>query len=164
MGQSNNWTIYELSWPNGVLFNSKYSNKLNRICTKESENHVHKANTQISMPLASVVSAGSSLCVQFSERGFLVQKREDPDQNGRMPTHGEWMLFLKGAINNEWVSLELSFSIEIHFCSKLSPNSVQLSATLLMIHIKCEQDWLTRLCDIEFRKSNYSRAILHFVL
>ena len=92
------------------------------------------------------------------------KKREDPDQNGRMPTHGEWMLFLKGAINNEWVSLELPFSIEIHFCPKLSPNSVQLSATLLTIHIKCEQVWPTRLCDIEFWKSDYSRAIMHFML
>ena len=71
--------------------------------------------------------------------------------------------FLKGAINKEWVSLELPFSIEIHFCSKLSPNSVQLSASLLTIHIKCEQDWPTRLCDIEFRKSEYSRAIMHFM-
>ena len=74
------------------------------------------------------------------------------------------MLFLKDAVNNEWVSLELPFSIEIHFCSKLSPTSVQLSATLLTIHIKNEQDWPTRLCDIEFRKSEYSRAIMHFML
>ena len=74
------------------------------------------------------------------------------------------MLFLKGAINNESVSLEPPFSIEIHFCSKLSPNSVQLSATFLTIHIKCEQDWPTRLCDIELIKSDYSRAIMHFML
>ena len=72
--------------------------------------------------------------------------------------------FKKGAINNERVSLELPFSIEIHFFSKLSPNSVQLSATLLTIHIKCGQDWPTRLCDIEFRKSEYSRALMHFML
>ena len=97
-------------------------------------------------------------------QGFLIEKRKDPDQNGRMPTHGEWMLFLKGEINNELVSLELPFSIENHFCSKLSPNSVQLSATLLTIHIKYVQDWPTRLCDIEFRKSYYSRAIMHFML
>ena len=38
--------------------------------------------------------------------------------------------------------LALSFSIEIHFCSKLSPN-IQLSATFLTIHIKFEQDRLT---------------------
>ena len=72
--------------------------------------------------------------------------------------------FFKGAINNEWVSLELPFSIDIHFCSKLSPNSVQLSVTLWTIHIKCEQDWPTRLFDIEFIKSDYSRAITHFML
>ena len=104
------------------------------------------------------------------------------------------MLFLKGSINNEWVSLEVPFSIEIHFCSKqwffrsngfrqcgsfdemaldemvldevsrIPPNGVQLSATPLTIHIKCEQDWPTRLCVIEFRKSDYSHAIMHFML
>ena len=67
---------------------------------------------------------------------FLIHKREDPYQSGRMPTHGEGMLFLKRSDKNEWVSLALSFSIEISFCSKLSPNSVQLSVTLLTIHIK----------------------------
>ena len=33
-------------------------------------------------------------CVSNAQRdaktqGFLIQKRDDPDQNGRMPTHGE---------------------------------------------------------------------------
>ena len=93
-------------------------------------------------------------------------KREDPGQNGRMPTHSERFFLKKGAIKNKssGVSLELSFSIEIHFCSKLSQNSVQLSATLLTIHIKFEQDRPTRLCDVEFRKSDYSHAIVIFML
>ena len=42
---------------------------------------------------------------------FFIHKREDPYQNGRMPTHGERMLFLKMCDKNEWVSLALSFSI-----------------------------------------------------
>ena len=107
---------------------------------------------------ASVVCAGSSLREMLKHKVSSYTKREDPDQNGRMSIHGEWMLFLKRCDKNEWVSLELSFSIEIHFCSKLSPNSVQLSATLLMIHIKFEQDRTTRLCDIEFTISVYSTA------
>ena len=69
------------------------------------------------------------------------------------------MLFLKGAINNEWVGLELPFSIEIHF----SQSCPQIVFSCLL-PFKCEQDWPTRLCDIEFRKPGYSRAIMHFML
>ena len=130
------------------------------MCTKQILISACLGHLLCALDLRSVSNAQRDAKTQ----GFLIQKREDPDQNGRLPTHGELMLFLKGAINNECVSLELPFSIEIHFCSKLSPNSVQLSATLLTIHIKCEQDLPTCLCDIEFRKSDYSRAIMYFML
>ena len=133
----------QINWTASVEKNQK------TMCTKRRLRSACLGNLLCALGLRCVSNAQRDAKTQ----GFLIQKREDPDQNGRMPTHGEWMLFLKGAINNEWVSLELLFSIEIHFCSKLSPNSVQLSATLLTIHIKCEQDWPTRLCDIEFRKS-----------
>ena len=95
---------------------------------------------------------------------FLHTKKRIPWSEWAYANSWRMNVVLKGAINNEWVSLELPFSIEIHFCSKLSPNSVRLSATLMTIHIKCEQDWPIRLCEIELRKSDYSRVLMHFML
>ena len=79
MGQSNNWPIYELT-------------KWGRICTKASENHVHKANTQISMDICCVrwvFAVYSMLREMLKHKVSSYTKIEDPDQNGPMPTHGK---------------------------------------------------------------------------
>ena len=99
----------QINWTASVQKNQK------TMCTKRILRSACLGHLMCALGLRCVSNAQRDAKIQ----GFLVQKTEDPDQNGRMPTHGEWMLFLKGAINNEWASLELPFSIEIHFCSKL---------------------------------------------
>ena len=90
------------SWPNGIL---KYSNvRLSWVHFRSTEPHLYKsirkpcAQSEYSDQHGHMLCALGLRCVFNARRDakkqyFLIHKREDPYQIGRMPTHGEWMLF-----------------------------------------------------------------------
>ena len=100
------------SWPNGIL---KYSNvRLSWVHFRSAEPHLYKstrkpcAQSEYSDQHGHMLCALGLRCVFNARRDaktqyFLIhKKRADPYQNGRIPTHGEWMLFLKRCDKNEW--------------------------------------------------------------